>query len=216
LRSQLEIQETTFKTIGSELHDNIGQLLSVVKLSLSGLPIKPDEKAYEPLQNIREVVNEVAASISDLTKTLHTDRITNVGLVESIRLELNMFRKNGLIEAKMKVTGKEQILDKQSSVFLFRIFQEVTNNALKHSGASKLTISVSYNFEHFLMEISDNGKGFNLDEKLSKGNSVAGVGLNSMYNRAALIGAKFAIKSSVGEGTTVTIELPLMESIGTN
>ena len=88
LRSQLEIQETTFKTIAMELHDNIGQVLSVVKLSLSVLPLDKDHPAYESVLNSRQMLNKVIYDMGNLTKSLHTDRIAQIGLVEAMRFDL--------------------------------------------------------------------------------------------------------------------------------
>jgi two-component system, NarL family, sensor kinase len=210
LRSQLEIQESTFKSIGQELHDNIGQLLSVVKLSLSGLPITKEEPAYEPLQNARQILNKAVMDLSDLTKNLHSDRISLVGLAESIRLELATIKRTGLIKVQFSLKGEEYEFDQQHSIFIFRIFQENINNILKHSGASLLIVNIQYRPDVFKMEIIEDGKGFNVEEKRKSSEGSRGVGLSSMYNRAKLIGAKFTIKSEAGKGSTGTIELPLM------
>src|ERR1700750_389142 len=98
LRSQLEIQEATFKTIAQELHDNIGQVLSVVKLSLSILPLEAQHPAYERVQNSRQMLNKIIYDMADLTKSLHTDRIAQIGLVEAIRFDLESLRRTGLID----------------------------------------------------------------------------------------------------------------------
>lgn len=209
LRSQLEIQESTFKGIGQELHDNIGQLLSVVKLSLAGLPIEKEAPAYEPLQNTRQILNKAVMDLSDLTKSLHSDRISLVGLAESIKLELSTIKRSGLIKVQFSLKGQEYELDQQHSIFLFRIFQENINNILKHSGATLLTVNIQYQPDAFKMEIIDDGQGFNVEEKRKSSQGSRGVGLSSMYNRAKLIGAKFTIKSEAGKGSTATIELPL-------
>src|ERR1700755_2587478 len=98
LRSQLEIQETTFKTIAMELHDNIGQVLSVVKLSLSILPLEKDHPAYESVQASRQMLNKVIYDMGNLTKSLHTDRITQIGLVEAMRFDLDSMERTGLLK----------------------------------------------------------------------------------------------------------------------
>ena len=80
LRSQLEIQENTLKTIAQELHDNIGQMLSVVKLSLSSVSVTldKDDKAYSPLRSSQEILNKAIFDLSNLTKSLHTERIVDI------------------------------------------------------------------------------------------------------------------------------------------
>src|SRR4051812_37083351 len=108
LRSQLEIQEGTFKTIGQELHDNIGQMLSVVKLSLAVLPIDKQHPAYEPIMSSRQVLNKAMTDLADLTKSLHTDRIAQIGLTESIHFEIESLKRTGLLDAQFSSTGMEQ------------------------------------------------------------------------------------------------------------
>ena len=105
LRSQLEIQENTFKTIAQELHDNIGQMLSVAKLSFRYLPIEKDQAAFEQLQNSQQVLNKAIGDLSNLTKGLHTDRIAQIGLAESIRFEMYALKKAGILQVQFQLGG---------------------------------------------------------------------------------------------------------------
>lgn len=209
LRSQLEIQENTFKNIAQELHDNIGQMLSVVKLTLSVLPVEKEHIAYEQVQGSQQLLNKAIFDLSNLTKGLHTDRIAQVGLAESIRFELYALKKAGLLQVQLLVEGTEAEFNEQKSIFLFRIFQEALNNILKHSQATSVVVHLNFYEEFFIMEIEDNGVGFNVEEKKSSSRSSSGVGLKSLYNRAKLIGADLSIDSKPGIGTTILIELPL-------
>ncbi|MGN6440247.1 MAG: sensor histidine kinase [Agriterribacter sp.] len=210
LKSQLEIQETTLKSIAQELHDNIGQVLSVVKLSLAVLPVDKEHQAFTPLQHIREVLNKAVYDLADLTKSLHTDRIAQIGLVESIRFDLETLRKTGLMEVNLDVQGEEYPLGSQREIFLFRIFQELVNNILKHAKATRLNISLDYTPDDvFLLSVKDNGVGFSLQEKRDSKSPLNGVGLKSMLNRSKLIGAKMVFDSEPGKGTTVNMEVPL-------
>ena len=211
LRSQLEIQENTLKTISQELHDNIGQVLSVVKLSLSVLPIEKEHHAYASIQNSREMLNEAIIDLSDLTKSLHTDRIAQVGLVESIRFELESVKRAGIIEVRFHCKGREVIFDDQKAIFLFRMFQEIVNNILKHSAATNMTVDLKFLRDIFVLEITDNGVGFSVAEKREAVMAGSGVGLKSMFNRAQLIGATISINSEPMKGTRTVIELPLPE-----
>lgn len=210
LRSQLEIQEETFKMIGQELHDNIGQVLSVVKLSLAILPIDKDHEAYEPILNSRQILNKAAIDLSDLTKSLHSDRIAQIGLVEAIRFEMESVRKSGLMEVELEVNGSEHHFDGQQSIFLFRMFQEMLNNILKHSQATRVTVNLVFSEDNkFVLTLADNGVGFDVEAKRNSVSSSSGVGLKSIFNRAKLIGADLDMKSTPGKGTTVTIQLSL-------
>jgi signal transduction histidine kinase len=208
LRSQLEIQENTFKTIAQELHDNIGQMLSVAKLSLSALPIAKDHMAFDQLKNSQEVLNKAIGDLSNLTKGLHTDRIAQVGLAESIRFEIYAIRKAGLVNARFHVEGVEEEFNEQKAIFIFRIFQEAINNSLKHSGATEITVNMQYRADGFLLEIRDDGVGFDVERQQRQATSYSGVGLKSMFNRAKLIGADLTIESGEGGGTLILISLP--------
>lgn len=210
LKSQLEIQETTLKSIAQELHDNIGQVLSVVKLSLAVLPVDKEHQAFTPLQHIRETLNKAVYDLADLTKSLHTDRIAQIGLIESIRFDLETLRRTGLMEVNLEVKGEEYPLGAQREIFIFRIFQELVNNILKHAKATRLNISLDYSPEEvFLFSVKDNGIGFSLQEKKDSKSPLNGVGLKSMLNRSKLIGATMVFDSEPGKGTTVNMEVPL-------
>lgn len=209
LRSQLEIQENTFKTIAQELHDNIGQMLSVTKLSLSLLPLEKEHPAFAQLQNSKEVLNKAILDLSSLTKGLHSDRIAQVGLAESIRYELVALKNAGILQVKFHREGTEVEFNDQKSIFLFRIFQEALNNVLKHAKATEIRVNLDYQENLFTFEMKDNGVGFNVGDKKQSASSESGVGLKSMTNRARLIGADLSMQSEPGQGTTILIELPL-------
>jgi two-component system, NarL family, sensor kinase len=210
LRSQLEIQENTFKMISQELHDNIGQMLSVVKLSLSALPMEKTHPAYDLTLQSRKILDKAIIDLSDLTKSLHTERIRDLGLVESLKFELNSIKNTGLIETEFIVMGTESPLPEQTAIFLFRIIQEIINNILKHAKASKIKVSILFTENNLvILEAEDNGTGFDYKEKQSSSQGNKGVGLKSIFNRALLIGAQINIESEKDKGTKFRISLPI-------
>ncbi|MDF2193609.1 ATP-binding protein [Paraflavitalea sp. CAU 1676] len=211
LRSQLEMQEETFKMIGEELHDNIGQVLSVVKLSLAILPIEKDHPAFESILNSRQILNQAAIDLSNLTKSMHTDRIAKVGLVEAIGFEMESIRKSGLMNVRFEAEGVEDhFFAGEKAIFLFRMFQEMLNNILKHSQGTQVNLNLSFSQDNkFTLVLADNGVGFDVEAKRNSVSSSSGVGLKSIFNRAKLIGANLDMKSMPGKGTTVTIQLSL-------
>ena len=193
-----------------ELHDNIGQVLSVVKLSLSVLPIDKDHPAWESIQNSRQMLNKVIYDMGNLTKSLHTDRIAQIGLVEAMRFDLESLRRTGLLELDFKVEGQEYRLEDQRSIFLYRMFQEMLNNILKHSKATRVNIAINYSIDNkFVLQVEDNGVGFDIEKKRTQASSSSGIGLKSMTNRASLIGAQISVQSQPGKGTSIQVEVPL-------
>lgn len=212
LQSQLEIKEATFKNIAQELHDNIGQMLTVVKFSLAGMRLPAGDPNFETIQESKQILNKAIFDLSDLTKSMHTDRIAQIGLVEAIRFEMEMLGKMKLFETSFTLSEGNYHFDSQKEIFLFRIFQEILNNTIKHSKASMVSVAVICSDKgKFTFVVSDNGLGFNVHEKQQSDSRVAGVGLKSMINRARLIGANVSIQSKPGDGTSVTVELPLQK-----
>lgn len=210
LQSQLEIKEASFKNIAEELHDNIGQMLSVVKFSLAGIGLAKDDPNFETLQESKTILGKAIFDLSDLTKSMHTDRITQIGLVEAIKFEMESLGKMKLFETSFTLSEGHYHFDPQKEIFLFRIFQEIINNTVKHSKASSVNVSIICSEAgKFSFVVKDDGQGFNVHEKQTSGSRVAGVGLKSMVNRARLIGAAVSIESQPGKGTSVKVELPL-------
>lgn len=216
LRSQLEIKEITLKNISQELHDNIGQMLSVAKLSLAAAGVKKDQASYENIQASKQILNTAILDLANLTKSLHTDRILDIGLESAVEFEINTIRKTGLITANFSAPGGQyhQPLDNHTSIFIFRMFQEILNNTLKHSKAKNVNVAMDYTADHkFILSVEDDGIGFDVEEKRDSASPTTGVGLKSMINRAKLIGAECKINSKIGVGTSVSILLPLQKNV---
>src|SRR5450755_3794300 len=209
LRSQLEIQEETMKTIAQELHDNIGQTLSVIKLWMSIAPIEKDHEAYEGVQNSKDMLQKVIRDMADLTKSLHTDRIADIGLSEAINFDLTSIRRAGILKIHFEKEGDEFHFPDQKSIFIFRMYQEMMNNIIKHSQAVHVKVSIIYSGnDTFVLTIEDDGVGFDVQQKKESGSGSSGLGLKSMRNRAKLIGADLTIQSEPGKGTSISVTVP--------
>jgi two-component system, NarL family, sensor kinase len=210
LRSQLEIQEETMKTIAQELHDNIGQSLSVIKLWMAIAPIDPEHEAFEGVQNSKELLHKVIRDMADLTKSLHTDRISDIGLSEAIKFDLATIRRAGILKIQFNLEGEEFHFPDQKSIFIFRMYQEIMNNIIKHSQAVNAMVSVNYYGDDiFVLKIQDDGVGFDVQQKKESGSGSSGLGLKSMRNRAKMIGAELSILSEPGKGTSISVKVPV-------
>ena len=206
LESKLEIQEQTFKNISQEIHDNIGQVLSLVKLNIVTMNTNDPAALEEKIANSKQLVVKAIHDLRDLSRSLHTDNITEVGLLKAIGYEFEMVKKSGDYQTSFVQSGEPYPLSHKHELILFRIFQEVVNNIVKHAKAMLITTRVHFDPAAFSMEISDDGCGFDL-APLQQGQR-AGLGLRNLQNRARVMGADFHIASVPGEGTTVKIILP--------
>lgn len=197
LRTQLEIQEHTLKTISEEIHDNIGQVLSLAKLNLNTLPNSAEPK----IQDTKNLVSKAITDLRNLSHSLHGDIIAELGLQESIGNELKIIESTKAFETEFKISGTVFKLDPKKEMILFRIVQEALNNCIKYSAAKKITVLLQYQLPLFILQVQDDGKGFDATQNI-------GIGLKSMLNRAQLIGGTFNLQSTEGEGTFITVELP--------
>lgn len=198
LQTQLEIQEQTLKTISEEIHDNVGQVLSLAKLNLNTFEISPEKK----LQDTKQLISKAINDLRNLSRSMHGDRIAELGLQQSLADELQILENSGEFKTGMKITGSQYKLSLQKEMVLFRIVQEALNNAIKHAKAKNISLLLDYTPGLFTLTVSDDGNGF--DSGLVKN----GIGLKSMHNRAGLIGGNCNVLSSPGNGASITIKLP--------
>jgi signal transduction histidine kinase len=203
LTTQIEVQEQTLNYISQELHDNIGQVLSFVKLNLGTTSTLAEEKKQRKIDESRDLLAQVISDLRDLSKSLSFQQIKQFGLVRAMQIEIERVNKSGLIKIKIDVSGEPYNLGEQRELVLFRIFQEALNNALKYAHALNLSINLIYTTELFSLTIADDGIGFSTD-MAGKNN---GSGLRNMENRAALIGATATLESALGEGCVIKVNL---------
>ena len=207
LKTRIEMQEQTFKHVSREIHDNITQVLSFVKLDLSMIATANEEQKKVKIRENRDLLSQVITDLRDLSKSLSFEHITNFGLLRTIENEATRLNKSGIIAITVSSEGEIISLGEQRELVLFRIFQEALNNSLKHSGATDFKITLQYSPKLFNLTLEDNGKGF-LTEGSGKGD---GSGLKNMQNRAALIGAIAKINSAPGMGCQINISLNPLE-----
>lgn len=205
LQTQIEIQEQTLKTISQEIHDNVGQVLSLAKLNLNTVGNITDQQVQSKIDSTKDLVSKAINDLRDLSRSLHGERIGEIGLEEAIANELKILHNTGQFKTDVTITGQSYKLDPQKEMVLFRIVQEALHNAVKHANAANLKVQLNYSPEIFTLTISDDGTGF-LPEALP--GSQKGIGLKSMQNRAALIGGEFSILSSKNNGTSISIVIP--------
>ena len=205
MQARIEIQEQTLNNISREIHDNIGQVLSFIKLSLGMAAKFTDEEKQQKIVESVALISEVILDLRDLSKSLSFERIKKDGLCRVILAEADRLNRNNLIKAEVTVTGEALRLDGQKELLLFRIFQEITNNTLKHAESSILLINLNYCNNFFTLTVRDEGKGFDTRDP----DKLKGLGLGNIRQRAALIGAVVQLESGCGVGSCTTVSLDL-------
>ena len=206
LQSQLEIQEQTFQNISREIHDNIGQKLTLAKLHLNTLDFNDTHKALLQVNNSVNIIGEAINDLSDLALSMSSEIILNYGLIKALEHEQNQLQKPGLYEIIFSTTGNPVYLNNNAELVLFRIVQEALNNIVKHAVASCINMHLHYSHNYLTIEIQDNGKGFNVYDKHR------GMGLQNIKKRTALLKGTIQINSTENTGTVIKIKIPLYEN----
>lgn len=202
LQLKTEVQEQTLTNISREIHDNITQVLSFVKLNLA-MATGNDAEKETKIQESRELVGQAIDDLRNLAKSLSYEHIASIGLPKSLEIEVGRLNASKLLEVSLQISGNEYSLGEQRDLILFRIFQETLNNTLKYAEAQHFKIYLQYSNQLVTLLLEDDGKGFSLGEAELKG----GLGLRNMKSRAALIGADLQIETSPENGCRILITL---------
>jgi two-component system NarL family sensor kinase len=191
LHVENEIQQDTLAQVGRELHDNIGQLLSLAKLSLNS--VKPEKQA-----EVNEYINDIIREVRALSKSLNLDWVENVTLEDFIRQQLEKIETTGYCKTALQSDQSFHKLKKDQKLVLIRVIQECLNNSIKHALPDHLSVRIARG----KIEVVDDGKGFDTTQKSG------GSGIYNLSKRMEMIGGRFTIVSSPGQGTVITLKLP--------
>ena len=194
LNIENEIQQNTLNQIGRELHDNIGQLLSVAKLNFNS--VKPEKHAAG-----RELLGQIIQEVRSLSKTLNLDWLESITLEEFVDQELQKIKSTGFCETQLVVENSIGELEKDQKLVLIRVIQEALNNSIKHASPQKIMIRIINSGQKSQIIMEDDGLGFDTNQKSS------GSGMFNLAKRMETIGGQFHIESEIGKGTLVRLTL---------
>jgi len=203
-QATIDGQENERRTIGEELHDNIGQQLTTIKLFLDYAKTMAENGNSEmvdmALKSVSDVINDVRA----MSRSLVPFTLKDLGLIESINELIDSLMRTRSINIEFKYDQfNESIVPENQKLSMFRIVQEQLNNVIKHARAQNVWIKLYAKMDELIMEIRDNGKGFNST------NPRKGVGILNIKNRAELFNGKVNIVSQPGSGCLMVISFPL-------
>lgn len=191
-----EVEKHTLREIGLELHDNVGQLLTSLRLDIFAVRTVP---GTEPVASeMKTTVERAMAELRRLSHSLIAEPLRNKPLGQALREECSRLDRPGVLAVTALVDPHEPELEPDHNVVLYRIFQEAVNNAMKHARADRITVTLA-NGGNVRLGIQDNGVGFDPTA------ASAGAGLATMRERAALIGFHFHLVSSPGQGTHLIV-----------
>jgi PAS domain S-box-containing protein len=202
------IREEERAHMAREIHDELGQQLTVLKMDVSWLNkkigITADDKVKKKMKDLLELLNGTVKTVRRISSELRPSLLDDLGLVAAIEWQLTEFEKHSGIKTSFSEPGVDVKLSNDKKINLFRILQESLTNVARHAEATLIKVSLMNNINSFVLQISDNGKGF---DKLR----IAGkrtLGILGMKERTAMIGGTYEITGMPGKGTTVLVTVP--------
>jgi len=205
LESQLEIQEQTFQNISREIHDNIGQKLTLAKLHLNTLDSLSNLKSLQVEESVK-MIGEAINDLSDISRSMSSEILLNNGLIKALEFEAGLLNKTNLYNINLLVSGETVFLESNKELILFRIAQEALNNIIKHSGASSIDLHLDYKNDSLILSVNDNGRGFD-----PLNNKKMCTGLTNIKKRTSMLNGICSIESEINSGTTIKIQIPIDE-----
>ena len=197
--AQVEIKEQTLNYIGQELHDDLGQKLSVARLMTNKISSPSSEDQNEIAREINSLLGECIQDIRNLSKVFITKQVEYFGFVESLEREVFRIKRLNLLEVDYDINNHDLDINSDHALILFRIVQECITNVIKHSKSKKIELKVVETPNNIRIFVNDNGVGF------LNGTKNNGSGLQNMKSRAQIINAEFHINSVLTQGTKIKI-----------
>ena len=204
LINTITAQEKERKRIAQDLHDEVGAMLSVVKLNVGRIEKKSEEQVAKKLAaETKTYLDEVITQVRRISRSLLPPSLEKLGLFFALEELANWVNKSDQLKIVCWKSGEQFRFDTKKELAVFRIVQELLNNAIKHSEATSIYINSRFSpYNYLMISVNDNGKGFELNEKMA-----TGLGLKNLESRTQMMNAKFKMKSTPGKGTTAIIYL---------
>jgi PAS domain S-box-containing protein len=210
-RKSIEVLENDRRTIAKELHDGIGVSLAAIKFKLEGIAEEIAPKPQKAFASLNETISFLQAAITETKKisaTLRPTILDDLGLLSTITWYTRQLSEQfGNIQLNRKIEVREEDIPETLKIVIYRVLQECLHNAVKHSEATEISISLKSDAHQIVLEIDDNGCGFDVQKILSGQDPLSGYGIASMIERAEIAGGSLMIDSSPEKGTCIRMIL---------
>jgi PAS domain S-box-containing protein len=203
------VREEDRKRVARDLHDQIGQILTAIKMDMTWITRHLPESEAEVLARLKEsiqLINDGVKAVRAICSGLRPGVLDDLGLAAAIEWQASEFASRNGVQCQVSVPPVDLHLDGDRATATFRIFQECMTNVIRHAQAKSVRVDLRQEEENILLVVEDDGIGF-CESGLS--NSLGSLGLLGMKERAQFCGGDVEISSSPGKGTTVTIRVPV-------
>ncbi len=212
-RRLVDLQEQERRFLARELHDEIGQSLTAIKInleSMSSLPLSPDRKR---LDDCVEVVSQTLQQVRNISLDLRPALLDELGLPATLRWYMDRLAQWNDIETQFQENLRQERLPVEIETTLFRVAQEALTNVIRHAGARCITVLLNQSDDLIRLQVKDNGHGFLVSEAIQAAVMGKSLGLLSIQERLHLIGGVLEIHSIPDAGTEVSAEVPYRQGV---
>lgn len=203
-----DVREQERISIAREIHDELGQQLTVLKMDVSWLRKRLGDREEAVSGKIAEMVsllNDTVRTVRRISSELRPSVLDDLGLVAAIEWQLKEFEKRTEIITEFTVDDPEPILEKEVKTSIFRILQESLTNVARHANATHVTVDLRCVEDRLILRVEDDGQGFDLQEIRTRRT----LGMLGMQERTAMIGGDYAVSSAPGRGTRIVVSVPI-------
>jgi signal transduction histidine kinase len=209
----LSAQEEERRKISRELHDELGQSLTLVKFQLRSVEkqLREDQEVLrEECERILQYLNTVIENVRRMSKDLCPFILEDLGLTQALRWLAGNVERNHDIRVGLDLPDIDGLFSRSAQTGIYRIVQEALTNIVKHSGAGNSTVAVRRSEGELLISIDDDGQGFDLKEVSARDAATRGMGFMSMTERAGMLGGALEFWSEPGKGARISVRVPVL------
>ena len=206
MQAELSSQESERRRLAADLHDSIGGMLSTIRVGLATIGRSlPEPKMID---ETKKMLDDTISSVRRISRDLMPSTLEKFGLVHAIKELCERFESTSTIPVKFEATGEISSLDSQRELMVFRIIQELLNNAIKHAQALNIYVKLVAT-DVLYISVEDDGIGFNAEEQKLDRSSGKGLGLFNIENRARLLNANLQFEPGQKNGSKISLTIPL-------
>ena len=211
----LNAQEDERRRIAFELHDELGQDLTVLKLHIDSIKRKlhPDQSAlHKAFEDVLRDVSQTIEKVRRISRDLSPSVLVDLGLTAALRWMINSFAKHSNIEISTDIMDTKGLFSTDQQIAIYRIFQEIFTNISRHARATRVSLEIKKEDDKILFLLNDNGIGFDTEQIKTRYAPDKGLGLAAMEERIKMLSGRIEIFSREGRGTRIAFEIPVQHS----
>jgi two-component system, NarL family, sensor kinase len=206
MQAELASQESERRRLAADLHDSIGGMLSTIRVGLTTMGRQlPDPQSME---ETKKMLDDTITSVRRISRDLMPSTLEKFGFIQAIKELCERFQATSKIAIQFQEKNEIHALEAQRELMVFRITQELLNNAVKHAQATEIKVTIGIDEPQLYLSVEDNGIGFDAEEQKNDRQSGKGLGLFNIENRARLLGGILLFEKGRAKGSKTTLTLP--------